>query len=91
MEVICFTKIILNIINKNINSAVANWLISGKRFNGNSLNATLLAFKLLIILKLENLYISLELNNNIADYVLVYNFVKKQSLFYILAFNKKNY
>ena len=89
-------KIISYILNKYIpikyHNKINTILNKGKEYNKKQINIFIvLIIILLLILKLENLYISLELNNNIADYVLVYNFVKKQSLFYILAFNKKNY
>ena len=54
-----FTINIFNIINKNINSAVANWLISGIKLNGNSLIfslITLVLFKLLFKFSVVSLF-----------------------------------
>lgn len=87
-------KIISYILNKyipdNYHNKINTFLNKGTEYNKIYINILIvLIITILLILKLGNLYITSELYSKVDDYVLVYNYLKKNNILLILSFNNK--
>ena len=81
-------KIISYILNKyipdNYHNKINTFLNKGTEYNKKYINILIvLIITILLILKLGNLYITSELYSKVDDYVLVYNYLKKNIIYYL--------
>jgi phosphate/sulfate permease len=82
-------NIIYNLIKKYIpNNYLHLFIQKVSNFNTKFTNFMLIIMVvILLLIKLGNLYVSCELFANIEDYVIVYNYIKKNSLLMIISLN----